>query len=141
MTLTRNLRLANLERWYMYPGNVFEGTEYMNTFLEVFIFEENEIYILTITDIPKDSLFSNEELISDIEGLAHHLAVEKGSTQLFEFLDIDMSNFKFNPDSDGNIEYQTNEYKDKYIEKYYKEILYQKYPQINVIHENTTFSY
>lgn len=52
-----------------------------------------------------------------------------------------MSNFKFNPDSDGNIEYQTNEYKDKYIEKYYKEILYQKYPQINVIHENTTFSY
>lgn len=78
MTLTRNLRLANLERWYMYPGNVFEGTEYMNTFLEVFIFEANEIYILTITDIPKDSLFSNEELISDIEGWAHHLAVEKG---------------------------------------------------------------
>lgn len=51
MTLTRNLRLANLERWYMYPGNVFEGTEYMNTFLEVFIFEANEIYILTITKI------------------------------------------------------------------------------------------
>lgn len=42
MTLTRNLRRANLERWYMYPGSVYDGEEYQYTMLEVFIWEEKE---------------------------------------------------------------------------------------------------
>ncbi len=91
MTLTRNLRLPNLDHWYMFPGSVYPEPTYNNTSLEVFIWEEDMIYILTITDIPEKVFFKNEDLISDIEGLAHHLVVEKGSTQLFEFITIDSS--------------------------------------------------
>lgn len=45
MTLTRNLRLPNLEHWYMFPGSVYPEPTYNNTSLEVYIWEEDMIYI------------------------------------------------------------------------------------------------
>ncbi|MEB8170297.1 hypothetical protein NGH30_00455 [Macrococcus caseolyticus] len=45
MTLTRNLRLSNLEHWYMFLGSVYPELAYNNTSLEVYIWEEDMIYI------------------------------------------------------------------------------------------------
>lgn len=142
MTLIRQLRQANLERWYMYPGSVYEGEGYKNTDLEVFIWEEEgEIYILTITDVPKELLFSNEDLVSDIESLAHHLVVEKGSTQLWEFYEIDASGFKEDPNSEETVECQLLEYQDMLKDEYIKEYIYPKYPLQGYDKHQKTFKY
>lgn len=125
MTLTRNLRLSNLEHWYMFPGSVYSEPAYNNTSLEVFIWEEDMIYILTITDIPEKVFFKNEDLISDIEGLAHHLVVEKGSTQLFEFITIESS------------EYNGDEAFDNAVHTLIKN----KYPHLLVNHHQNNFKY
>ncbi|TDM27658.1 hypothetical protein ETH99_04690 [Macrococcoides caseolyticum] len=125
MTLTRNLRLSNLEHWYMFPGSVYPEPAYNNTSLEVFIWEEDMIYILTITDIPEKVFFKNEDLISDIEGLAHHLVVEKGSTQFFEFITIDSSEGK----------------RDESFDKAVYKLIKNKYPHLLINHHQKSFKY
>lgn len=142
MTLIRQLRQPNLERWYMYPGAVYDDEVYRDTFLEVFIWEEKEeIFILTITDIPEKVLFSNEFLISDIESLAHHLVVEKGSTQLWECFEVDLSNFKPDPDSDDSVECQFRDYQDMVRTQYVEEFIYPKYPLEGYDNHQKTFKY
>lgn len=125
MTLTRNLRLANLEHWYMFPGSVYPEPEYDNTSLEVYIWEEDIIHILTITDIPEKVFLKNEDLISDIEGLAHHLVVEKGSTQLFEFITIESS------EDNG----------DEAFDNAVHALIKNKYPHLLVNHHQKNFKY
>ena len=67
----------------------------------------------------------NEDLISDIEGLAHHLVVEKGSTQLFEFITIDSS--------EGN--------RDESFDKAVYKLIKNKYPHLLVNHHQKSFKY
>lgn len=125
MTLTRNLRLSNLEHWYMFPGSVYPEPEYDNTSLEVYIWEEDIIHILTITDIPEKVFLKNEDLITDIEGLAHHLVVEKGSTQLFEFITIKSS------EDNG----------DEAFDNAVHTLIKNKYPHLLVNHHQKNFKY
>ncbi|QIH75021.1 hypothetical protein [Macrococcoides canis] len=125
MTLTRNLRLPNLEHWYMFPGSVYPEPEYDNTSLEVYIWEEDIIHILTITDIPEKVFLKNEDLISDIEGLAHHLVIEKGSTQLFEFITIGFS------EDNG----------DEAFDNAVHMLIKKKYPHLLVNHHQKNFKY
>ncbi|MEE1107557.1 MAG: hypothetical protein UH078_06220 [Macrococcus canis] len=109
----------------MFPGSVYPEPEYDNTSLEVYIWEEDIIHILTITDIPEKVFLKNEDLISDIEGLAHHLVVEKGSTQLFEFITIESS------------EYNGDEAFDNAVHTLIKN----KYPHLLVNHHQNNFKY
>lgn len=125
MTLTRNLRLSNLEHWYMFPGSVYPEPEYDNTSLEVYIWEEDIIHILTITDIPEKVFLKNEDLITDIEGLAHHLVVEKESTQLFEFITIESS------EDNG----------DEAFDNAVHTLIKNKYPHLLVNHHQKNFKY
>ncbi|QNR07003.1 hypothetical protein [Macrococcoides canis] len=125
MTLTRNLRLANLEHWYMFPGLVYPEPEYDNTSLDVYIWEEDIIHILTITDIPEKVFLKNEDLISDIEGLVHHLVIEKGSTQLFEFITIGFS------EDNG----------DEAFDNAVHTLIKNKYPHLLVNHHQKNFKY
>ncbi|GGB01497.1 hypothetical protein GCM10007190_06950 [Macrococcus hajekii] len=141
MTLTRNLRLPNLEHWYMYPGSVYAEEVYQYTHLEVYIWETDDIYILTITDLPENDLYSNEELISDIESLAHHLVIEKGSTQIYECFELDMSDFHYDPESEDTVECQIREYRDARWYNYVSEYIYPKYPLEDRLNEQKTFQY
>lgn len=89
------------------------------------IFGKKILYILTITDIPEKVFLKNEDLISDIEGLAHHLVVEKGSTQFFEFITIDSS--------EGNC--------DESFDKAVYKLIKNKYPHLLVNHHQKSFKY
>jgi len=109
----------------MFPGSVYPEPAYNNTSLEVFIWEEDMIYILTITDIPEKVFFKNEDLISGIEGLAHHLVVEKGSTQFFEFITIDSSEVN----------------RDESFDKAVYKLIKNKYPHLLVNHHQKSFKY
>ncbi|ULG72384.1 hypothetical protein [Macrococcus brunensis] len=101
----------------------------------------NEIYILIITDLKEEVLYKNEELISDIEGLAHHLVIEKGSTQLFEFVEINKEEFQADPLSQETLACQIIEYRDRCWAEYVQRNIYPKYPLISYDAHQKTFTY
>lgn len=141
MSLTRNIRLPNMEHWYMHPSAVYPGMEYQHKSLEVFIWETEDIFILTITDIPEALFFQNEDLICDIESLAHHLVPDKGSIQLFEFINTNTDGFIYDEKLEDNYECQLCDYIEDEYSKKVTQLLTKKYPHLMLHHEQRSFRY